>query len=199
MILERKMKNSGAIVRLYKYCLHDVKLYHLDKSVDGCSCVARVTVYDKHGKPSDEQSAWLIAIANMGELSPMSQSVLLEELADFVRILFKRTKEFAATKEFADGGLAVIQSECLPTRIVKPVGYWIRPTGVSEKSYRWLCSSCDNIAISCNIPKKRVTKPLSCGLPYCPNCGSEMRENSGMLPQKWDDISDAVTDSGKEN
>lgn len=59
---------------------------------------------------------------------------------------------------------------------VAPVnrGHWIRPYDASDKSYRWKCSNCGNIANYVHKCGKYDSKIIKCGLHYCPNCGAKL-------------------------
>lgn len=75
---------------------------------------------------------------------------------------------------------AIEQLECniredIPTADVAPVihGHWIRPIIAQERSYKWQCSVCSQIAC-CVFNGGKRSKKAVCKFAYCPNCGAKM-------------------------
>ena len=51
--------------------------------------------------------------------------------------------------------------------VKKQHGFWYKPKEFSGKSYRRICSSCQDVAYYCGIGNYR----------YCPNCGARMESD----------------------
>lgn len=72
----------------------------------------------------------------------------------------------------------------IPNEDVSPIvhGHWIRPIIAQERSYKWQCSVCGQIAC-CVFNGGKRSKKAVCKFAYCPNCGAKMDgEETNRLP-----------------